>query len=142
MTLSVLARYELQQRLMFKVGDKFNPSLPTKYLGTMYWRFGDTVVAHCQDGYLAGVVKDLGLESSKSVNTPGVKMREISKADAKYVGAERHKSYRGAVGKLQFALPRRPDYGYELNNLVGSFTNVLSVTGQRSNDLGGTSRAP
>ena len=114
---SVLWFYEeLNKHIPVRVGTALGDK-PQVFLGARYWRIQDTVVEMSKEGYIESVLDLMGMTNCSPVLTAGARQELKSPEDEEYIGEKRHRQYRAACGKLQFASPRRPDILYVLKEL-------------------------
>jgi hypothetical protein len=90
---------------------------PIVYLGSTLQRFGSTIVERSKPGYMEGILEAAGMTDCKPVNTSGVRPDLEQPGAEDLLGAEDHSLYRRLCGKIQYAVPRRPDVMYPLKEL-------------------------
>ena len=108
---------------------------PQILLGARYWRFKDTIIEASKEGYIDSVLDIMDMKICNPVSTAGATQELKHPEDEHYIGKARHRQYRAACGKLQYASPRRPDVlhtmkelGRQLQNPPGSATGSFSST--------------
>jgi hypothetical protein len=105
---------------------RVNPPLgekPQVFLGARYWRFKDTIIEASKEGYIESVLDIMDMSTCNPVSTAGARQEMKHPEDEHYIGEERHRQYRAACGKLQYASPRRPDVLYTLKELGRQLQN-------------------
>ena len=107
---------EVNRHVPVRISPPFGEK-PQVFLGARYWRFRDTIIEASKEGYIESVLDTMGMKDCSPVSTAGARQEMKSPDDEKYVGDIRHRKYRKACGKLQFASPRRPDVLYPLKEL-------------------------
>ena len=101
--------------LKTKLGDAMGANAPTRYLGALYWRRGDTIIESTGTDYINDMIKLAGVDKGKTMVTPSV--RKADGVPLRTLGPAEHRLFRRFVGKAQYALPRRPDLLYATKEL-------------------------
>ena len=90
---------------------------PIIFLGSSLRRVDGCFIEGSKPGYMKGVLDAGGMTDGRAVTTAGVRPMLQTDEDFAPVDAVRHQIYRRVCGKLQYAVPRRPDLLYPLKEL-------------------------
>ena len=115
----------MNQHFTMKVTPPLSASTAQTYVGARYLRYGDAVWELPTSQYVPGMLKEHGLQDSKSVVTPAVNRNDDD--DDEDASAEEHRTLRRIVGKCQFLAPRRPDIAFATNRLAQSLAKPSNM---------------
>ena len=88
---------EMKQHSTMKVTPPLSASTAQTYVGARYLRYGDAIWEFPTSQYVPGMLKEHGLQDSKSVVTPAVNRNDDD--DDEDASAEEHRTLRRIVGK-------------------------------------------
>ena len=94
--------------LLKETGDLNSECSQVTFLGRTLKRVGDGIHFIIEKQYFEKMFEEADVNTSRSVNLPGVKSRDVSEL-ARPLDAAEHALYRRLVGKLQWICPLRPD---------------------------------
>ena len=113
--------------VLVKTAGPFAAGSSYSFLGRERAVLEDAVVIRPARKHTDGILKELGLESAKGVQTPAVAETTPEPEDVAPLGAEDHARYRRCVGLALYLAPDRPDVVYVVKELSRHVSAPLVV---------------
>ena len=94
--------------LTTKITEVIGPK-PVVFLGARVWRAEKGFREMAKEGYIEELGEEWGADRGRAITSPGIVDQKIEEEETPLC-KEDHRRFRRGVGKVQYILPRRPDF--------------------------------